>query len=98
MGTDRFVGRGGTDSSRDVSKKRSAVSTKRERLSKAARTGASSDKRYLKELLVPRRHGSGDEGVEVEPLVRARNERDSAVLLRVWESPDVMAYVKQGSQ
>lgn len=79
-------------------KKRAAVSTDVEHLSKAARTDAPSDTRRLEAILVPRRQSSEDEAVEVELLMRARDVRGSADLPLVWERPDAIAYARHMSK
>lgn len=73
------------------------MSTDGKRPSKAAQTGAPSDLRRLEDIPVPRRRVGEDEEVEVAHILWAQDVKDNVVLPREWENPDVMAYVKLGS-
>lgn len=86
------------DVGREGFKKRAALSTDGDRLSVAARTGASSDTRCLKDISVPGLRVVEHKEVEVAHLVRARDLKEGAVLPLVWGKPDVMVYVKLGAQ
>lgn len=81
----------GNNFDRASARKRTAVSTGRERSSKAEQTEASSDTSRLEDIPVSRRQGSENREVEAKHLVRVRDVRYDAVLLPVWNSLDSMA-------
>lgn len=71
---------------REGSKKRAAVSTSGERLSKVAWMWASSDLRRLEGIIVPCCRSDDVEVVKVMCLVRARDEKENVVVSLVWEA------------
>lgn len=74
------------------------MSSDEERLSKAVRTGPSSDTLRLMDIPVLRHRLVEDEKVELMQFVMARDVRKGAVLSLVWKDSDVMAYVRLGAQ
>lgn len=86
------------DPGRDRAKKCAGVSTDRDRPSEAARTGSLRDTCRLGDIPVLRCQIAGNEEFEEEHLVMAQNIRKEAGLSLMWESPSIMAYLKQGDQ
>lgn len=78
----------------EVCKKRAAMIMEEGSPSKAAPTGAPSDKRRLEAISVPRLQDMQDEEVEVDQLMRARDVKDGTVLSLVWENPGDISYAR----
>lgn len=88
----------GDDPSREGPKRRAAVSTDGNRPSQAAQTGSLSDTRRLEDIFGSRRRVVEGKEIEAEHHVKSRDIRGGTVVPCVWETSDILAYVKQGGQ